>query len=180
MKAAAFLRGVNVGGVTMFSRDLTEVFSRLGYTSVTTVLASGNVCFEAQRDPPQAKAEIEAALRERFAYVAWVQVLELDALAKVIAAYPFAVGRAGWHDYVILVGREQTAQDLLAAAAGFDASRNQVAAGNGVVYWTVEKGRTLDSDIGKTLAAARFKPWVTTRTLATLKTCAAKLEPAQP
>ena len=45
----ALLRGVNVGGVTVKSADLAEVFRDLGFTEVRTVLASGNVVFDAAR-----------------------------------------------------------------------------------------------------------------------------------
>ena len=39
----ALLRGVNVGGITVKSADLSAVFESLGFESVRTVLASGNV-----------------------------------------------------------------------------------------------------------------------------------------
>ena len=42
----ALLRGVNVGGVTIRSADLADLFRSLGFEGVRTVLASGNVRFE--------------------------------------------------------------------------------------------------------------------------------------
>ncbi|MCH6229608.1 DUF1697 domain-containing protein [Microbacterium sp. CFH 31415] len=48
----ALLRGVNVGGITIRSADLAEVFAELGFESVRTVLASGNVVFEAGERHP--------------------------------------------------------------------------------------------------------------------------------
>lgn len=44
----AFLRGINVGGHTVKMDVLKRAFEDLGYTNVQTVLASGNVVFEAQ------------------------------------------------------------------------------------------------------------------------------------
>ena len=42
----ALLRGVNVGGITVKSAELGELFDGLGFEGVRTVLASGNVVFE--------------------------------------------------------------------------------------------------------------------------------------
>lgn len=43
----AFLRGVNVGGVTVKMDRLKTSFEALGFTEVKTLLASGNVLFAA-------------------------------------------------------------------------------------------------------------------------------------
>jgi uncharacterized protein (DUF1697 family) len=43
----ALLRGVNVNGVTVKSAELGALFRDLGFAEVKTVLASGNVRFEA-------------------------------------------------------------------------------------------------------------------------------------
>ncbi|MES1212351.1 MAG: DUF1697 domain-containing protein, partial [Leifsonia sp.] len=76
---AALLRGVNVGGVNLKMADLAEVVRGLGYTDVKTVLASGNVLFTTMDAASTARQTLEAALRERFGYEAWVHVLTVDA-----------------------------------------------------------------------------------------------------
>ncbi|MDP2329037.1 MAG: DUF1697 domain-containing protein, partial [Dehalococcoidia bacterium] len=84
-RLVAFLRGVNVGGINIKMADLAQVFTGLGYTDVRTVLASGNVLFDTkERDRTATKRRIEAALTERFGYEAWVILLDLPAVAKVI------------------------------------------------------------------------------------------------
>ena len=45
----ALLRGVNVGGITVKSAELRALFDELGFTDVRTVLASGNVAFDAAK-----------------------------------------------------------------------------------------------------------------------------------
>ncbi len=71
----ALLRGVNVGGITIRSAELKEMFAEsLGFGAVRAVLASGNVRFEAGDAPAERgelKSRVEAALRERFGYDAW-------------------------------------------------------------------------------------------------------------
>jgi hypothetical protein len=54
-------------------------------------------------------------------------------------------------------------------AVELDPALEMSAGGAGVVYWTVERGTTLSSALGKTMGAARFKPWLTTRNVNTLE-----------
>ncbi len=175
----ALLRGVNVGGRTIRSRELTDVFRSLGYEDVRTVLASGNVVFEAEGEASALRADIEKALSDRFGYDARAHVLDTDALASVIDAYPFAE-REGWHRYVVfLIGAQPgtgaartdeldaLAHDVLDAT--LDPALEQVADGGAVVYWTVERGHTLDSVVGKRLGTARGRALTTNRNLNSLR-----------
>jgi uncharacterized protein (DUF1697 family) len=163
---AGLLRGVNVGGVTMRMADLTDTVRGIGYRDVTTVLASGNVRFETDDPADAAKERLEAALRERFGYEAWVHVRTIDELAAIVAAFPFE--RTGdRHAYVVFVVRPEVREELLATPV--DPAIERVEAGDGVVYWSVPKGSTLDSAFGKAQSVARHKPWLTTRNLNTLE-----------
>jgi uncharacterized protein (DUF1697 family) len=162
----ALLRGVNVGGVTITMADLADLVRGLGFTNVKTVLASGNVLFTAPDAASAAKATLEAALRERFGYEAWVHVLTVDAIRTIIAAYPF-VRSAERHAYVVFAVKPEMRTELLAVE--LDPAIEQASAGDGVVYWSVPKGSTLDSAMGKAQSAARYKPWLTTRNLNTLE-----------
>lgn len=162
----ALLRGVNVGGITMKMADLADVVRALGYDDVRTVLASGNVLFTTDDSAAAATERLEAALRARFGYEAWVHVLTRDAVAAIVAAYPFP--RSGdRHAYVVVVVDARTRVDLL--AVDVDPAVEQVAAGDGVLYWSVPKGDTLGSAMGKAQAASKHKRWLTTRNLNTLE-----------
>ena len=165
------LRGVNVGGVTMKMADLAEVVRGLGYEEVVTVLASGNVVFTTTDAGAVAKERLEAALRERFGYEAWVHVLTQDAVAKVVEAYPFERD-AATHAYVIFAMDAATRTDLLAVE--FDDGVEKVRPGDGVLYWRVPKGLTLDSAFGKAQGSGKHKQWLTTRNLNTLEKVLAK------
>jgi uncharacterized protein (DUF1697 family) len=162
----ALLRGVNVGGVTIKMADLAVVVRGLGYTDVTTVLASGNVLFTTMDAAATAKQKLEAALRERFGYEAWVHVLTVDAIRKIIAGYPYP--RSGdRHAYVVFVVKPEVRSELLAVE--LDPAVEQAAEGDGVIYWSVPKGSTLDSAMGRAQSKASDKPWITTRNLNTLE-----------
>ncbi len=162
----ALLRGVNVGGVSIKMAELSALITGLGYSDVTTVLASGNVLFSTQDAAPAAKQALEAALRERFGYEAWVHVLTVDAIRAIIAAYPFARD-AERHAYVVFAVTAEVRAELIAVE--LDTAIEQAAAGDDVIYWSVPKGSTLDSALGKAQATARYKPWLTTRNLNTLE-----------
>jgi len=162
----ALLRGVNVGGVNIAMSDLAEVVRGLGYDDVKTVLASGNVLFTTRDDASTAKQTLESALRARFGYEAWVHVLTVDAIRTIIAAYPYPRS-AERHAYVVFVVKPEVRSELLAVE--LDPAIEQASAGEGVVYWSVPKGSTLDSAMGKAQSKASYKPWITTRNLNTLE-----------
>jgi uncharacterized protein (DUF1697 family) len=162
----ALLRGVNVGGITVKSVDLADVVRSLGYDDVKTVLASGNVLFTTGDSAATAKGRLEKALGERFGYEAWVHVLTAAAVAKIAEAFPFERSDDR-HAYVVFVVKPEVRAELLATE--LDPALEQVAEGDGVLYWSVPKGSTLDSALGKAQSAARHKPWLTTRNLNTLE-----------
>jgi uncharacterized protein (DUF1697 family) len=160
------LRGVNVGGVNMKMADLAAVVRGLGYDDVTTVLASGNVLFTTGESASTAKNRLERALGDRFGYDAWVHVRTAAAIGKIVAEYPFE-RRDDRHAYVVFVVKPEVRAELL--ATGIDPAVEEVAAGDGVLYWTVPKGSTLESAFGRAQSIARHKPWLTTRNLNTLE-----------
>jgi len=162
----ALLRGVNVGGVNMKMADLAEVVRGLGYDDVKTVLASGNVLVTASDSAEVAKQRLETALRERFGYEAWVHVLTRDAVAKIVDAYPYPRSDDR-HAYVVFILKAEVRDELLAVE--LDPAVEQAQAGDGVIYWSVPKGSTLDSAMGKAQSSGRHKPWLTTRNLNTLE-----------
>lgn len=162
----ALLRGVNVGGVTVKMADLAEAVRGLGYDDVKTVLASGNVLFTTTVAASTAKQKLEAALRERFGYEAWVHVLTQAKIGATVEAYPFE-RTADRHAYVVFVLKPDLLDALIAVEV--DPAVEQTARGDGVLYWSVPKGSTLDSAMGKSQGSSKDKQWVTTRNLNTLE-----------
>ena len=65
----AFLRAINVGGHTVKMNHLRQLFESLGYSSVETFIASGNVVFEAaSKNAGMLEKKIENGLREALDY----------------------------------------------------------------------------------------------------------------
>lgn len=166
MRYVILLRGVNVGGVTIKMAELRELLAGLGYDEVKTVLASGNALVTSDASASEMKTAVEAALKARFGYDAIVHVLTLDALRVAVDGYPFTRGRDGWHDYALFVTDVGVQSALL--ALDLDGEHEQAAGGDGVVYWSVPKGDTLDSELGKAIGKASYRPHMTSRNLNTL------------
>jgi len=165
----ALLRGVNVGGITLKMVDVTAVFTGLGLSNVKTVLASGNVLFDSDDEASDLKPRIEKALGDRFGYEAWVHVVDLDTIERIVRDFPFDAEREGWHPYVIFTSDDALADDLLALEGSLDIERESIRRGEGVVYWIVERGSTLSSTFGKATGRSRYKETTTTRNLRTLQ-----------
>jgi uncharacterized protein (DUF1697 family) len=165
----ALLRGVNVNGITIRSADLGELFRSLGFVDVRTVLASGNVVFRTDdpTDPHALRTTIEQALRDRFGYDAWIVLVAHTALAAVVDGFPFG-SAADRHDYVVFASEEAALDDLLAGLE-LDPSVEQVARGDGVVYWSCPKGSSTSTVFAKRAGAARFKRTTTARNTNTLR-----------
>ncbi|UUT35387.1 DUF1697 domain-containing protein [Microbacterium elymi] len=168
---AALLRGVNVGGITIRNAELSELFAGLGARAVRTVLASGNVCFEADAaaDRAHLKVRIEQALRDRFGYDAWIVLVTAEELRATVDAFPFDDADAARQPYVVFCPDDAVRAELLQAAASADGDADPVRAGEGVVYWSPRVGTTLTAPFGRILGRARYRSWTTTRNLRTLQ-----------
>ncbi len=91
MKYAAFLRGINVGGNALVKMtDLKRLMEATGFKEVKTLLASGNVVFDAPRgDAKKIATKIEAVLKKKYMRDIAVIVLSIDDLKKLDATQPF-------------------------------------------------------------------------------------------
>ena len=166
-KFAAFLRGVNVGGVNLKMADVAAALTDAGFANVRTILATGNVLLESSAGVATVRKKAEAALRERFGYDAWVLAYDIDTVRAIVDAYPFEREVDGYQSYVTFV-TDKAVLDELAELGERAGPEEKISRGDGVVYWQVPKGATLDSTIGKTMGKPRYKSTTTTRNLRTL------------
>ncbi|HEY5857611.1 MAG TPA: DUF1697 domain-containing protein [Aldersonia sp.] len=171
----AFLRGVNVGGIKVEMAPLRAMFDGLGFESVRTVLASGNVVFETDRTGrAKLKSDIEAALREAFGYDAWIVLLDTDTVERIVDAYPFDAEREGYQPYVLMASDPSALDELMALRDELDPALERIQLGRpdegtAVLYWEVERGQTLHSMFGKATGKKKYKATTTNRNLRTLR-----------
>ncbi len=164
---AAFLRGVNVGGVNLKMAAVVQALEAAGFGNVKTILASGNVLLESRSGVAAVRKKAEQALRDEFGYDAWVLAYDMDAIAAISAAYPFDREVEGHHSYVTFVSDEDVLREL-AALADQPGPGEKIEPGTGVIYWQVPRAATLDSAMGKTMGKKRYKSSTTTRNLRTI------------
>ncbi|MHA3704424.1 DUF1697 domain-containing protein [Jatrophihabitans sp. YIM 134969] len=167
---AAFLRGVNVGSITVTSAALKQCLEALGLEDVRTVLASGNAVFSSPRRRTTLKPAIEKALRDTFGYDAWIVLLDaadFEAAIDGCTLQPVA----GWHTYYLL-GSDEKVLDELDELAPADEPH---ARGPHVLYWQVEEGHTLTTPFAKILAQRKYKAHTTSRNARTMAKVAALL-----
>ncbi|MBI3611065.1 MAG: DUF1697 domain-containing protein [Nitrospirae bacterium] len=88
---AAFLRGINVGGNKPVKMDkLKKAFESLGFKNVKTLLASGNVVFEAPKASASVLAKkIEEKLKKTFGHEIGVLIRTITQLQRIEESNPF-------------------------------------------------------------------------------------------
>jgi uncharacterized protein (DUF1697 family) len=91
---AAFLRGVNLGRRTTKSADLVAAFEEMGFANAKTLIASGNVLFDADRDSGMV-GRLEAGLLEKFGFKIEIVLRSVEELAAMVASDPFRTVPAG-------------------------------------------------------------------------------------
>lgn len=90
MKWAAMLRGINLGKRQLKSAELKAVVEGMGFTEVKTILASGNVVFEAGDAEPEAlERDLHVALEKATGLKSEVFVRNRGEIAKLVEANPF-------------------------------------------------------------------------------------------
>lgn len=90
MKWAAMLRGINLGKRQLKSAELKAVVEGMGFTEVKTILASGNVVFEAGDAKPEAlERDLHAALEKTTGLKSEVFVRNRSEIEKLVEANPF-------------------------------------------------------------------------------------------
>ncbi len=140
---AAFLRAINVGGTrTVKMATLCDAFRAMGFTAVSSYIASGNIIFTAgARNTVALEDRIEAGLMQALGYEVTPFVRSMTNLARIAAFRPFPVERIGATDQlgiIFLPGPLQpdTARALLALQCATDEFR----VGGSEVYWLRHRG----------------------------------------
>lgn len=164
---AVFLRGVNVGGVTIRMAELKEALKSRPFSAVKTLLASGNVVLSSELPAAGVKKEFEACLRETFGYDAWVVVLAADRVSELVAACPFPADDKSTHTYLTLGSDPDVLAELYEAGSAMDGAELAML-GPEALAWLALAGGTLDSPFSKLSSKPKYKASTTTRNLRTM------------
>ena len=155
------IRGINVGGKNKVPMaGLKECLEQLGFSNVSTYIASGNVVLESDKGADEIRARIEEALPESFnlddEYIR-VLVLPRDQLQSVIDNKPDGFGEQPekYHsDVIFLIGIDSAqAMPLFKPREGVD----MVWPGDGVIYSQRLSSQRTKSRLSQIMATPEYK-----------------------
>lgn len=167
----ALLRGINVGGRKVGMSELKALFEKQGFTSVVTLLQSGNVIFQAKVPAGKARATLEDTVGKEFGYEATIFVYPASTIAKLVNDYPFDTSKTDYQHYIIFLDGIKPGE---LTKLPNDKAIEKLAADDGVVYWQVKKGHSITSAFSKQLTKTKFKNHNTVRNINTLQKIIAK------
>jgi uncharacterized protein (DUF1697 family) len=91
LRYVAFLRAINVGGHVVKMAELKKMFEAMGFKSVETFIASGNVIFDsAATDTAKLERKIEKGLEKALGYEVATFVRTVDELAAIDENCPYS------------------------------------------------------------------------------------------
>jgi uncharacterized protein (DUF1697 family) len=177
----AFLRAINVGGRTVKMDELRRIFESLGFDSVATFIASGNVVFSTStRSDTRLRGHIESVLRDRLGYEV-ATILRTCAEVAAIADYPAFPESQMKRARALNVA-------LLADPPGRAAVKNLAQLKTPIddfrmhgrdLYWLCKKSQS-ESKINNAVIEKALQARATIRGLNTIRRLSAKYPPAAP
>jgi uncharacterized protein (DUF1697 family) len=155
------LRGINVGGKNKVPMaDLRACLEELGFSNVSTYIASGNVILESDERPDEVGAQIEAALPARFrldSELIKALVLSHDQLKAIIDNKPGGFGERPdtyLSDAIFLIGIDlDEAMTVFSPREGVDRAWR----GDGVIYSQRLSAQRTKSRLGKIVGAPAYR-----------------------
>jgi len=155
------VRGINVGGKNKLRMtDLKRCLEGIGFSSVTTYIASGNVILKSEKSAAEVKSTIEDALPKVFkldSELIKVLVLTHNQLKAIIDEKPKEFGEepSKYHSDVIFL-MDLPAADAMAV---FDPREgvDQIWPGNGVIYSQRLSALRTKSRLSKIMGTPAYK-----------------------
>lgn len=144
----ALLRGINVGGNNIISKDdLRECFENLGLSNVRTYIQSGNVLFRSETTGVKnLTTKIETALSKKFNYRAKAVVFSHRQYQSDLKAVPKNWGNDETQKHnamFLLEGLKPT--KVIAQLPSPNEEYEQIGIGKGTLFWSASK-----ENLGKT------------------------------
>jgi len=173
----AFLRGINVGGHRVKMDRLRSLFDELGFSDVSTFIASGNVIFaDASDDVGALREAIEGHLAESLGYEVAVFLRSPAQLAAMLGSNPpeddSGASTAPSH-YVIFL-HAAASESLRSTVAALTSETDAFLFSGTEIHWRIQ-GKLSESPLfgGAIERALRGTP-TTTRNMNTIRRIAAK------
>jgi uncharacterized protein (DUF1697 family) len=170
----AFLGGINVGGHRVSMPALRREFEALGYSDVSTFIASGNVVFTASGRAPALERAIEAQLSKTLGYDVPTFVRTPAELTKVTRAAPFR-SVPGGSTYLVGFLRDAPPAPTVRAIEALSNDVDHFVVQGTHLHWLVRGGGQMMSKVKRgVLVRAVGRPY-TTRNLKSLTKLATRV-----
>jgi uncharacterized protein (DUF1697 family) len=178
-RRVAFLRAINVGGHVVKMDRLRALFEALKLRNVETMIASGNVLFDAPRSgtPEALEQRIERHLTKSLGYEVATFLRSPDELAAIVAREPFAPDASPHTIYVAFL-KTTPAPDAQRRLLGFNSDGNELSVTGREVYWKVRTSVSELTFSGATLEKTLGMP-ATLRNITTVRKLGVKCAPAR-
>jgi uncharacterized protein (DUF1697 family) len=156
-----FLRGINVGGKNkVLMSELKTCMENLGFSNVSTYIASGNVIFDSDKKPEEIKSLIERVLPESFILddeLIKVLVLSREQFQAVFTTKPEGFGEQPdtYHSDAIFLMEKSVDQVIKV----FDPREgvDKIWPGNGVIYSQRLSAQRTKSRLNKAIGTPEYK-----------------------
>lgn len=153
MHRIILFRGMNTGGVRAPVAEQRAMAEAMGLKNPRTLLASGNLIVDSDRDPTSLEADVEAAMEERFSLRIAAMVRTPEQWAGLVAANPFP-DEAGTAPAKLLamVMKDGVKPGAVEALRGFAADGERVEEAAGALFFWHPDG------IGRSKMAEKAQP----------------------
>ena len=137
MRYIAFLRAINVGGHVVTMAELKKIFESMGFKSVETFIASGNVIVESKRmDTDRLEKKIEAGLKKSLGYEVATFLRTEAEIAAVAVHKPFdAAAMESAYALNVAFTDCKLAQSHAKALAAFQSEIDDFSVQGREIYW---------------------------------------------
>ena len=168
---AVFLRGINLGRRRVKMAALKQIFEGMGFKSVATLLASGNLMVEsAARSVSAMEGRIESQLAVKLGYQVDTFVRSNEEIQSIASLRPFGDQEdSGNHTMHIFFFKEPVDSATRSALLQLQVPTDRLQIIDRQMYW-LREGRLSDSQLWTSPAARKIRlPPETLRTAATVR-----------
>ncbi|MGZ9810676.1 DUF1697 domain-containing protein [Pseudoroseicyclus sp. H15] len=170
----ALLRGVNVGGVKVEMARLKALAEGLGWGDVRSYIASGNLVFIADGEPPQLAAALEQAISAEFGRPIPVLVLSREEMRHAAESCPFEVEK-GSHTHCFFCWDQPAIDEGLYQSLKAESEALQIVGGH---VWMLHPDGMGISKLGEKIGKVVTGTALTGRNLNTLRKLADMVDAA--
>jgi uncharacterized protein (DUF1697 family) len=167
----AFLRAINVGGHVVKMDRLRALFEELDFGNVKTVIASGNVLFDATaRNVATLERRIEAHLFAALGYEVQTFIRSPKEVESILAHDPFARSKQRTPDTRLFIGflKATPAATICKSLDGCLTPIDEFRIHDRELYWSLT-GRSMDSKFSGAVLEKMLKCGTTLRNVNTVR-----------